>query len=52
MTTSVCLRAPRFLGESTLRVLRAYPEEFRLHSCSVHSNWTDEILYGESFPKS
>ncbi|WP_061235307.1 1-deoxy-D-xylulose-5-phosphate reductoisomerase [Leptospira weilii] len=39
MAISVCLLgASGSVGESTLRVLRAYPEEFRLHSCSVHSN--------------
>ncbi|AYV57045.1 1-deoxy-D-xylulose-5-phosphate reductoisomerase [Leptospira kmetyi] len=39
MTTSVCLLgASGSVGESTLKVLRAYPEEFRLHSFSVHSN--------------
>ncbi|XDD49205.1 1-deoxy-D-xylulose-5-phosphate reductoisomerase [Leptospira sp. WS92.C1] len=39
MATSVCLLgASGSVGESTLKVLRAYPEEFRLHSFSVHSN--------------
>ncbi|EMN12356.1 1-deoxy-D-xylulose-5-phosphate reductoisomerase [Leptospira borgpetersenii] len=39
MTTSVSLLgASGSVGESTLRVLRAYPQEFRLHSFSVHSN--------------
>lgn len=39
MTTSVCLLgASGSVGESTLKVLRAYPEKFRLHSFSVHSN--------------
>ncbi|AXR68406.1 1-deoxy-D-xylulose-5-phosphate reductoisomerase [Leptospira mayottensis] len=39
MATSVSLLgASGSVGESTLRVLRAYPQEFRLHSFSVHSN--------------
>lgn len=39
MATSVSLLgASGSVGESTLKVLRAYPEEFRLHSFSVHSN--------------
>ncbi|EMJ48287.1 1-deoxy-D-xylulose-5-phosphate reductoisomerase [Leptospira santarosai] len=50
MTTSVCLLgASGSVGESTLRVLRAYPEEFRLHSCSVHSNLNKALAIQKEF---
>lgn len=35
----ICLLgASGSVGESTLKVLRQFPDAFRLHSCSVHSN--------------
>ncbi|WP_061219706.1 1-deoxy-D-xylulose-5-phosphate reductoisomerase [Leptospira alstonii] len=50
MTTSVCLLgASGSVGESTLKVLRAFPEEFRLHSFSVHSNLEKALTIQKEF---
>ncbi|RHX94605.1 1-deoxy-D-xylulose-5-phosphate reductoisomerase [Leptospira yasudae] len=50
MATSVCLLgASGSVGESTLKVLRAYPEEFRLHSFSVHSNLDKALSIQKEF---
>ncbi|TGK10052.1 1-deoxy-D-xylulose-5-phosphate reductoisomerase [Leptospira fletcheri] len=39
MARNVCiLGASGSVGESTLKVIRTFPEEFQLRSCSVHSN--------------
>ncbi|PKA03039.1 1-deoxy-D-xylulose-5-phosphate reductoisomerase, partial [Leptospira ellisii] len=50
MATSVCLLgASGSVGESTLKVLRAFPEEFKLHSCSVHSNVDKALAIQKEF---
>lgn len=53
MATSVCLLgASGSVGESTLKVLRAFPEEFRLHSFSVHSNLQKALEIQKEFSPS
>ncbi|EPG74855.1 1-deoxy-D-xylulose 5-phosphate reductoisomerase [Leptospira fainei serovar Hurstbridge str. BUT 6] len=50
MTRNVCiLGASGSVGESTLKVLRTFPEEFRLRSFSVHSNLEKAKLIAEEF---
>ncbi|TGK31082.1 1-deoxy-D-xylulose-5-phosphate reductoisomerase [Leptospira gomenensis] len=50
MATYVCLLgASGSVGESTLKVLRAFPEEFKLHSFSVHSNLDKALSIQKEF---
>ncbi|EQA46976.1 1-deoxy-D-xylulose 5-phosphate reductoisomerase [Leptospira broomii serovar Hurstbridge str. 5399] len=50
MTRNVCiLGASGSVGESTLKVLRTFPEEFRLRSFSVHSNLDKAKSIAEEF---
>ncbi|PJZ69208.1 1-deoxy-D-xylulose-5-phosphate reductoisomerase [Leptospira perolatii] len=50
MARNVCiLGASGSVGESTLKVLRAFPEEFHLHSFSVHSNLEKAMKVVEEF---